>query len=88
MTGDRAKYRVKGDPTTIRKKWLVCDRYSKPNSTVYSDKRIRQDRGSVKIDYKIEATVTQVEKFSDVWLFEFELLIGGVVRPQLFNLLR
>src|SRR6266536_325898 len=70
MTGDRAKYRVQGDPTTIRKKWLIYDRHSKPNFTVDSDKRIRQDRDSVKTDCKIEATVTQVEKDSDVWLFE------------------
>ena len=35
-----------------------------------SDKRIRQDRGSVKTDCKMEATVTQVEKGSDIWLFE------------------
>ena len=70
MIRDRAKYRVQGDPTTIRKKWLVCDRYSKPNFTVDSDKRIRQDRGSVKTDCKMEATVTQVEKGSDVWLCE------------------
>ena len=35
-----------------------------------SDKRIRQDRGSVKIDCKMEAIVTQIEKGSDMWLFE------------------
>ena len=84
MIRDRAKYRVQGDPTTIRKKWLVCDRYSKPNFTVDSDKRIRQDRSSVKTDCKMEATVTQIEKY---WLFEFELLIDGAVKPQSFNLL-
>src|SRR6266498_2830757 len=62
MIGDRVKYRVQGDLIIIRKKWLIYDRYGKPNFTVNSDKRIRQDRGSVKIDCKMEATVTQVEK--------------------------
>ncbi len=66
MTGDRAKYRVQSDPTTIRKKWLVCDRHGKLNFTVDSDKRTRQDRGSVKTGCKMEATVIQVEKGSDV----------------------
>ncbi len=41
MTEDRVKYRVQDDPIIIRKKWLVCDRHSKPNFTVDSDKRIR-----------------------------------------------
>ncbi len=54
MIGDRVKYRVQGDLIIIRKKWLVCDYYSKFNFTVDSDKRIRQDRGSVKIDCKMK----------------------------------
>jgi len=37
---------------------------------VDSDKRIRQNRGFVKTDYKMEATVTQIEKGSDIWLFK------------------
>jgi len=46
---------------------------------VDSDKRIRQDRGSVKTDCKMEVIITQIEKY---WLFEFELLIDGVPVPN------
>ena len=34
------------------------------------DKRIRQDRDSIKTHCKMEAIITQIKKGSDVWLFE------------------
>ncbi len=55
---DRVKYRVQGDLIIIRKKWLVYNRYGKPNFTVNFDMRIRQDRGCIKINCKIKVTVT------------------------------
>ena len=70
MTGDRAKLRIKGDLIMIRKKWLICDRYDKSVFKMGLEQRKREDRGSIKYDYKIETTVTQIKKDSDRWLFE------------------
>ncbi len=58
ITKDRVKYRVQDDLIIIKKKWFIYNRYNKPNFTIDSDKRIRQDRDFIKTNYKMEATVT------------------------------
>ena len=50
MVGDRAKYRVKGQKDTIRKKWIICDRFGKLRIRVVFDDRKRQNRGIIKTE--------------------------------------
>ena len=58
MIGDRAKYRVKDQKDIIRKKWIICDRFKKLRIRIVFDDRKRQNRGTIKIECRMQCVVT------------------------------
>ena len=54
---DRAKYRVKGQKDTIRKKRIICDRFGKLKIRVVSGDRKRQNRGTIKTECMMQYMV-------------------------------
>src|SRR6266536_5451646 len=70
MIRNRAKYRVKSQKDTIRKKWIIYNRFRKSRIRIASDNRKRQNRDTTKTEYRMQCVVIQQENNRDIWHFE------------------
>ncbi len=70
MIKNHAKYRVKGQKDTIRKKQIIYNYFKKSRIKIISDDRTRQNRGTIKTKYIIQYVIIQQKNNRDIQQFK------------------